>query len=290
MERRLARITGQPVRKLRRAPRPRFPLSAERVYKRRLIKLVQGMRAIYEILLIPRLETLTQMSRALAPRVIDAWPGDLAAILSLIRTTIDRNYSRAQLEGLAREQGMDISTINRRDMTRVLAVVGGVDFFNSENWLPAKIDAFTQENVSLISSIPEKVHAEVEQLVIRNVRNGERWETTKAEILERFDVAESRAALIARDQTAKFNGDLNKSRQTQAGIRSYRWATSMDERVRGRPGGLYPDADPSHWAHEGKIYEWDNPPADTGHPGEDYQCRCVPIPVFPGESDSGEGS
>lgn len=42
----------------------------------------------------------------------------------------------------------------------------------------------------------------------------------------------------------------------------YIWRTQGDDKVRA-----------SHAANDGKIFAWDNPPP-TGHPGEDYGCRC----------------
>ena len=70
--------------------------------------------------------------------------------------------------------------------------------------------------------------------------------------------------------------------QEDAGCTKYRWSSSKDSRVRD-----------CHRALDGKIFRWDDPPemwyetkADrvyTGrhcHPGEDYCCRCVAIPVF----------
>lgn len=35
----------------------------------------------------------------------------------------------------------------------------------------------------------------------------------------------------------------------------------------------------SHAANEGKIFAWDNPPP-TGHPGEEYNCRCTAEPYY----------
>lgn len=73
---------------------------------------------------------------------------------------------------------------------------------------------------------------------------------------------------IARDQTQKMYGELNHARQIQVGIRRYEWQSSLDERVR-----------PSHIEKSGVIFEWDHPPEDTGHPGDDIQCRCVALGV-----------
>ena len=38
---------------------------------------------------------------------------------------------------------------------------------------------------------------------------------------------------------------------------------------------------PSHAAHEGKLFDWENPPAGTGHPGTDVNCRCSGQPEVP---------
>jgi hypothetical protein len=46
----------------------------------------------------------------------------------------------------------------------------------------------------------------------------------------------------------------------------YIWRTRRDGKVR-----------QSHAANNGKIFAWNNPPS-TGHPGEDYGCRCTAEP------------
>ncbi|MCH8952603.1 MAG: minor capsid protein [Proteobacteria bacterium] len=53
----------------------------------------------------------------------------------------------------------------------------------------------------------------------------------------------------------------------------YVWRTLGDDKVR-----------PSHAANHGRLFSWANPPA-TGHPGEDYNCRCDWIPYIPGETE-----
>ncbi|MFN9900791.1 MAG: phage minor head protein, partial [bacterium] len=68
-----------------------------------------------------------------------------------------------------------------------------------------------------------------------------------------------KAQLIARDQTAKANAVLTQVRQQRLGIQEYIWQTCQDERVR-----------PTHASKHGKIFRWDSPPPDTGHPGHDY--------------------
>lgn len=47
----------------------------------------------------------------------------------------------------------------------------------------------------------------------------------------------------------------------------YIWHTRGDDKVRS-----------AHAVNDGKVFAWENPP-DTGHPGEDYGCRCWAEPV-----------
>lgn len=49
----------------------------------------------------------------------------------------------------------------------------------------------------------------------------------------------------------------------ESGIKKYIWRTMLDDRVR-----------PTHAANEGKIFDLDNPPPHTGHPGTEINCRC----------------
>jgi len=53
----------------------------------------------------------------------------------------------------------------------------------------------------------------------------------------------------------------------------YIWRTRGDGKVRA-----------AHAANNGRVFSWDNPPP-TGHPGEDYNCRCTPEPYVRGESE-----
>lgn len=87
--------------------------------------------------------------------------------------------------------------------------------------------------------------------------------------------SESRAELIAVDQTLKLSSAVNQARQVDAGVSSYTWSTSLDERVR-----------PMHADLEGQEFDWDDPPitnsdGDTNAPGGDYRCRCIAVPLIP---------
>jgi len=53
----------------------------------------------------------------------------------------------------------------------------------------------------------------------------------------------------------------------------YVWETRGDAKVR-----------LSHRRNEGKIFRWDTPPP-TGHPGQDYNCRCLALPYEEGKTE-----
>lgn len=53
----------------------------------------------------------------------------------------------------------------------------------------------------------------------------------------------------------------------------YVWRTQHDERVR-----------TSHRVNDGRIFSWSDPPP-SGHPGEDYNCRCEAVPYISGETE-----
>lgn len=136
--------------------------------------------------------------------------------------------------------------------------------------LSGQIAAFRDRNVRLMEDAARTYAQQVRDVLEDPDAMGRSVDDLADDIEERASVSESKAELIARDQTLKLNGQINEIRQTNAGIDQYTWSTSQDERVR-----------ESHRDLEGQVFDWDSPP-EVGHPGEDYQCRCVAIPVIPG--------
>jgi SPP1 gp7 family putative phage head morphogenesis protein len=124
------------------------------------------------------------------------------------------------------------------------------------------------------------------------VRGGIRWGSRnepgglQKQLMDRLGISERHATLIARDQIGKLQGQVTQATQQAAGVVSYVWRTVDDERVRGRPGGRYPKANPSHWALDGLTFQWDHPPvcgpgSQRGHPGHAILCRCFASPILP---------
>lgn len=93
---------------------------------------------------------------------------------------------------------------------------------------------------------------------------------------KKFQVVDKQVTQSGSDQVHSLDTQLTQKRQQSLGFNEYIWETRRDERVRGNPNGLYPKAKPSHYARQGVVFNWDNPP-ENGHPGEDYGCRCRAI-------------
>jgi SPP1 gp7 family putative phage head morphogenesis protein len=131
------------------------------------------------------------------------------------------------------------------------------------------VSHFRAWNVQLMADAGRDYAASVGAILDDPASWGLRVEELATQIEERGGVSESHAELIARDQTLKLNGQVNQYRQQAAGVDAYIWSGSLDERER-----------ETHLAHEGEKIAWVNAPADTGHPGQDIQCRCVAMPVI----------
>lgn len=139
---------------------------------------------------------------------------------------------------------------------------------NSPN-IAEKVNALTAGNIQLIKSIRSQYLDKVQNAVMQAMVQGSLNKDLAAQIKDLGKTTEKRAMFIARDQSSKLNAALTQARHEDVGIKKYMWSTSLDERVRD-----------SHADKEGQIFEYTNPPADTGHPGHDFNCRCVAIPVL----------
>lgn len=190
--------------------------------------------------------------RQLFERMIDGAREDIKRAFE----TEDQRHSRRFNEAARAAIGIDLGR-----------VIVGEGLTNS-------IEAAVQQNVALIRGLTGDVAKRLEAALLRAMTKGLNNAEIAKIITREFGIGRRRAALIARDQAASFNGNLNRIRQTAIGVTEYVWSTSGDERVRGREDGRYPNAKPSHWAREGKTFKWSDPP-EGGAPGEAILCRCT---------------
>ena len=130
-------------------------------------------------------------------------------------------------------------------------------------------------NVGLIKSIPEALGNDVQNWFSKAYSTTGLDQGSFMKLLQdRFKVADNRAKMITRDQNNKMISALNKARNQQLGIIYYDWKTAGDIAVRD-----------SHVDLNGTRQRWDDPPimnlrGETGHPGDDIQCRCIAISII----------
>jgi SPP1 gp7 family putative phage head morphogenesis protein len=213
--------------------------------------------------------------------VFDGWVDLLVAAMKYTRNKWSDPQFKLYSDKVARKFITASNTSNRRKSERSF----GINIYADNQHLNDYLQASIADNVNLITSIPDQYLTQVESIVLTNVRAG-RLPSSIAKLLRnQYDITDRRAKMIARDQTAKVNGDLNRLRQTSAGFKYFQWMDSDDERVRDRHAYLA-----EHVTTYGKgIYRWDNPPlSDKGVPiipGSDYQCRCIARPIDQDEVD-----
>lgn len=214
------------------------------------------------------------------PRPTEITSATITRQIDWVRLALGEVITEQSISPLLEGTGEAISRSTAREMERAL----GIDVRRDFPGMAGMIDDWRAFNVSLIRtgimgddqatrvrpSMIEDISALVEDLHSRGIR----VEELAGEIQARFGVGDSRAELIARDQTLKLNGQITHHRQRVAGITQYRWITSRDERVRD-----------THRDLDGTLQSWDSPPEVAPgryeHPGGDYQCRCTAQPVPP---------
>ena len=245
-------------------------------YKQQLLAVVAQLRKIAREELLPELKRMEPLYAA-----GDGITRDAKVPRRPLESTFQRMGQRIggieqtanRLAALAVQRSAD--TVDDRLKAAIKSSVG-VDIspvLTQSGPILDALRAATKDNIDLIKSIPEQYFEKLGDAVGKNMERGMRFEDLAKEIERIGDVTESRAKLIARDQTSKMNGAFNQARQTSLGIDKYQWQTSGDERVR-----------EDHAENDGKVFSWNDPPA-TGHPGEDINCRCVAVPYFDLDSE-----
>ncbi|GHU91253.1 hypothetical protein FACS1894202_12370 [Clostridia bacterium] len=217
------------------------------------------------------------------------------AEIDLQKKTADFDLIRKlnDLENRARKHSVS-------EWKRVVRQTLGIDIFSDYYkgaYFRANAGKWVQQNVNLIKKMPADTLGNMRQIILRGYTSGATNKTITEQVmnlnprdfgfkpemtLEAYNdamgeylKAKRHAQFIARDQMAKLNADITQQQQTDAGVSEYVWRTVGDGRVRD-----------SHKHLNNKRFRYDDPPVvddETGrraNPGEDYQCRCVALPVF----------
>ena len=262
---------------------PQIPASAEREYVRMTNSYMRILKEELEEEL-PKLKEAYKVNRDAEVKANQRNDGftDLMLSINQIFNKMKYNVS-AKVLGFGLRQKLEVLANMNRKLTikewkRAIKSTLGIDIredYYLGDFYVEKLVEWVDYNVSLIKTIPEDTLDKMRDIVYEGFTEGKTTTRIVKEIQHAYGVSKRRAELIARDQVAKLNGQIQKAQQQDAGITEYVWYTVGDSRVR-----------ESHRALNGKKFSWNDPPIvdeRTGrrcHPAEDYQCRCIGRPVF----------
>jgi uncharacterized protein with gpF-like domain len=211
---------------------------------------------------------------------------EAGASAAYIRYVLQQEYDRQQSKysiaapAIAAAFIYALSRSNKKRVEATLAAALNAEPAEIKVIDPPAMDEFIKEsiaeNVRLIKTIPNIYFNDVSSALYKHFSGAPLPEGITERLSAIGSITKNRAAFIARDQVSKLNGQLTRYRHESVGIYKYNWRNSQDQRVVGNPTGLYPKPTKGHgdhWSREGKLYYYNNPPAD-GNPGYAYNCRC----------------
>lgn len=247
----------------------------EAAYRRALLDLVDEMVRSYE-------RWIVACYRKHEPVMAqDATPAvQLRYTLNDLRVQWEKRFNAAAPK-LARHFLKDASERSDASLRRILKQAGITVQFKMTAAAKDIIAASVAENVSLIKSINQQYHTEIEGLVMRSVVAGRDLGPLAKELRARYHITKKRAALISRDQNNKATSAMQRARQSELGITEAIWLHSG--------GGKEPRE--THVRNSGKKYNimtgWFDPDKRVRKyiwPGELINCRCVSKSVIKGFS------
>lgn len=241
-----------------------LPTAAERAYIVALRRLFQEMHKRYFDHLEPELKHHALLVQDGSPKNTPPQGSITRVGMNLDNITPDTLADMRRATGpLFDRMAKQVKTANDRGQ-RLL----GINY--SDVGLGNKIAMAREANINLVEKGTKDFIEQVRALFTDPDTLGLTALELKDMLRERAEVSESRAELIARDQTLKLNRQISATRQQNAGVTKFWWSTSRDERVRD-----------THEVLEGKVFSWDDPPEEI----DDINCRCAQIPITADEDD-----
>jgi SPP1 gp7 family putative phage head morphogenesis protein len=159
--------------------------------------------------------------------------------------------------------------VQANNTVREFSVVSGLDVVTKTPATAMSVRETVRISTAKIKYVGDAYHDQISEILYNGFVDGTSTKNMAKLLQGRNSVLNSRAEFIARNEMGNMYAKLTEIRQTENGVVSYIWRTSEDERVR-----------PSHAIKNGQVFQWDDPPPDTGNPGADYNCRCYAEPVL----------
>ena len=126
-----------------------------------------------------------------------------------------------------------------------------------------------------IKEFAEEETAKIRKLVEKQSLMGNRSSALKEILIKEYNISESKAKFLARQEMSLFMASLQEAEFKEYGAKKFKWHTSQDERVR-----------EDHKLLNGKIFSFDNLPiidirtGQRGLPGQAFGCRCTMSAIF----------
>lgn len=233
---------------------------------------------------------------------LDSWESEVEAFMASLELEIGNKAFDTKTIGFSVQGYVDrlaelLLVFRQGDFARQMEKILGEKIYGGTEWWQVIKKKWIVELEARARSTATDFIFQARRYVFRAVREGKDFENILEGLkLRANDLTENRVKFLARDLVGSLNAVIQKNMQESVGVEFYLWQTQADERVRGRPGGLYPNAPIKHWEMEGVLCKWDDPTVysiDMGltwipryedmpkkHPGEDYNCRCMAIPFL----------
>lgn len=270
------------------AIKPSDQIEAE--YRGYMQKLVKEMANEVKVGLIPIIK------RNKPNYVKDSWADDVTAFFDAFRAKwssfLFRNKVRADVQ---RPLSMIESNTTAQFLKNINKAVGvDVSGMLKREGVDAVMTSALQENVTLVTSLPDEYLKRIESIVYSGMQQGRYPTAIAKDLQEATGISWRRAKTIARDQVAKVNSAVDSERSQNLGIEYYEWSDSNDRRVSGDPAGRYPNAKikcymiaKSDIGYGRGIYKYKDGAEYAGeknlHPGSAHiGCRCRRIPKIEG--------
>lgn len=254
---------------------PRLAIKSQ--YRAALIKMLRGLARSYRLRVLPALKNHRRMTTDAEPVVLSCGSTDYNDAFKQFNADSEEWFTAFESVGdeLEREAATIASQILATEAarhTRVFAEAAKSSLSIDLHSVVREEDLFeylrdvSSRNANLIKSLKNDTVKDIRRIVFEAKMDGRSFKKVSRELADRFDISVKRARLIAEDQTNKLNADLNRIRQEQAGVDSYLWQHSGDQRVRSR-----------HRAINGRKYKWgESTDAEAGlPPGQPVRCRCT---------------
>lgn len=251
--------------------RPTYPEAAERDYYRLLRALVRELKKATE-------EHLSQIKSELRQDSTDD-------IIASIIAAFDKGGAKEEVIREINRIMASVDSTTKANIRKAFKATMQVDVYVDDSELLSTVQKeWYNQQYKLVNSIVSTYTDKLQTIVSNAVQRGSLYKDVQQEIKKLYNTTDTRAKFIAVNEVGNLNAITTKVRQQEAGISAYRWSTSKDERVRS-----------SHKVNEGKLFFWNSSkagkingidvlPSPAFHPGMDYRCRCVAIPVIDMES------